>query len=112
MTIESDVSEFPAIAHAAHQLDPHRQRQVCAFLAERYGYSLQPGAKKITVTPSKNNRSEFAAIETATEELDALTPDQQRQAVAILAGRFHWKVAAAYKPPSGGFKPKRKLSKG
>jgi len=43
--VTADVSEFPAIAAAAQvvgQLDGHRQRQVCAFLAARYGWNLQP----------------------------------------------------------------------
>ena len=111
----TDVSEFPAIANAAQvvdQLDDHRQRQVCAFLAARYGMNLQPSTKKIAPAPNPNNRSEFAAIETTTEELDQLTPDQQRQAVALFAARFNLKVAADYKPPAGGFRPKRKFSKG
>ena len=110
-----DVSEFPAIASAAQvvdQLDGHRQRQVCAFLAARYGWNLQPSGKKIAPAPSPNNRSEFAAIETATEELDQLTADQQRQAVALLAARYSWKVTTDYKPPAGGFRPKRKFTKG
>ena len=106
----TDVSEFPAIANAAQvvdQLDPHRQRQVCAFLAARYGWNLQPAGKRITPAPNPNNRSEFAAIETATEELDQLTADQQRQAITLLASRFEWKIAADYKPPARGFAPKR-----
>jgi hypothetical protein len=111
----TDVSEFPAIAAAAQvvdQLDGHRQRQVCAFLAARYGWNLQPSAKKVAPAPNPDNRSEFAAIETTTEELDQLTADQQRQAVALLAARYSLKVTADYKPPSGGFKPKRKFTKG
>ena len=47
----TDVSEFPAMARAAEILDGlngHRQRQAFAFLAERYGWSLQPSGKKIT----------------------------------------------------------------
>ena len=111
----NDVSEFPAMAQAAQildQLDGHRQRQAFAFLAERYGWNLQPAGKRIPATPSRNNRSEFAAIESAAEELDELSPDQQRQAVALLAARYSWKVSAAYKPPSKGFAPRRKFSKG
>jgi hypothetical protein len=37
------VSVLPAIASAAQvieDLDPHRQRQVCTFIAERYGYGM------------------------------------------------------------------------
>ena len=111
----ADVSEFPAIAAAAQvvgQLDGHRQRQVCAFLAARYGWNLQPSAKKIELAPNPDNRSEFAAIETATEELDQLTADQQRQAVALLAARYSWKVTTDYKPPSRGVAPKRKFTRG
>jgi hypothetical protein len=111
----TDVSEFPAIAAAAQvvdQLDGHRQRQVCAFLAARYGWNLQPSAKKFATAASPNNRSEFAAIKTATEELDQLTADQQRQAITLLAARYDWKVTADYKPPSGGFTRKRKFTKG
>jgi hypothetical protein len=111
----TEISEFPAIANAAQvvdALDGHRQRQVCAFLAARYGQNLQPSAKKIAPAPNPNNRSEFAAIETATEELDQLTADQQRQAVALLAARYSLKVTADYKPPAGGFTRKRKFTKG
>ena len=113
--MDQEVSEFPAMARAAEildQLDGHRQRQAFAFLAERYGWNLQPSGKKITASPNKSNRSEFAAIETATEELDELTPDQQRQAVALLAARYGAKVAASYKPPSKGFGPRKKFSRG
>ena len=112
--IATDISEFPAMARTAQmldQLDGHRQRQAFAFLAERYGWNLQPSGKKITANPSPNNRSEFAAIETTAEELDELTTDQQRQAVALLAARYSWKVSAAYKPPAGGFRPKRKFTR-
>ena len=111
----TDVSEFPAIAAVAQvvdQLDGHRQRQVCAFFAERYGWNLQPAAKKITPTPSPNNRSEFAAIEQIAELIDPLNADQQRQAVTFLGARYSWKMAAAYKPPGKGFAPRRKFSKG
>jgi hypothetical protein len=111
----ADVSEFPAMARAAeilNALDGHRQRQAFAFVAERYGWSLQPAAKKITPAPNRKNRSEFAAIETATDELDQLSPDQQPQAVALLAARYSWKVSAAYKPPSRGFAPRKRYTKG
>jgi hypothetical protein len=114
MTI-SEISEFPAIAAAAQVVDPldaHRQRQVLGFVFERYGWNLQPSGKKIATTASPNNRSEFAAIEEAVEHLDQLTPAQQGQAVALLATRYSCKVSASYKPPAGGFKPKRKFSKG
>ena len=110
-----DLPEFPAIARAVEildQLDGHRQRQVFAFLAERYGWSLQPSPKKIVVTPSPNNRSEFPAIEQAAELLDELTNGQQGQAVALFAARYGCKVSAAYKPPKRGFAPKRKYTKG
>jgi hypothetical protein len=50
-------------AQVLDQLDPHRQRQALALVAERYGSNLQPAAKKITPTPSPNNRSEFVAVE-------------------------------------------------
>jgi hypothetical protein len=111
----NDLAEFPAIANAAQvvdQLDGHRQRQVCAFLAARYGWNLQPSAKKIAPAPNPDNRSEFAAIETATEELDQLTADQQRQAVALLAARYSWKVTTDYKPPGKGFAPRKKFTRG
>jgi hypothetical protein len=111
----TDVSEFPAIAAAAQvvdQLDGHRQRQVCAFFAERYGWNLQPSAKKITPSPNPNNRSEFAAIEQIAELIDPLNADQQRQAVTFLGARYDWKLASSYKPPAGGFRPKRKFTKG
>jgi hypothetical protein len=109
------VSEFPAMAQVAavlDQLDPHRQRQAFAFLAERYGWNLAPSPKKIAPGASPHNRSEFPAIEQAAEVLDELTADQQRQAVALLAARYSWKVASSYKPPARGFVPKRKFSKG
>jgi hypothetical protein len=111
----TDVSEFPAIGSAAQvvdQLDPHRQRQVCAFVAERYGWNLQPSGKKITFSPNPNNRSEFAAIEQIAELIDPLNADQQRQAVTFLGARFGWKVASSYKLPGKGFAPRRKFSKG
>lgn len=114
-SMTADVSEFPAIANAAQvvdQLDPHRQRQVCAFLAARYGWNLQPSAKKVTTAASPNNRSEFAAIETATEELDQLTADQQRQAITLLAARYDWKITADYKAPARGFGPRKKYTRG
>ena len=93
------------------QLDSHRQRQAFAFLAERYGWNLQPSTKKTTATPNVNNRSEFAAIESAADELDGLPSDQQGQAVALLAARYGAKVGTSYKPPSKGFAPKRKYSR-
>jgi hypothetical protein len=111
----TEVSEFPAMARTAEildGLDAHRQRQAFAFLAERYGWNLQPAAKKITPAPSPNNRSEFAAIETAAEQLDELGPDQQRQAVALLAARYGAKVVSSYKPPPRGFAPRRKHTRG
>jgi hypothetical protein len=111
----ADISEFPAMARAAEildALDGHRQRQAFAFLAERYGWNLQPAAKKSTPAPNPDNRSEFAAIETAAEQLDELGPDQQRQAVALLAARYSWKVAASHKPPSKGFAPRRTFKRG
>ena len=111
----TDVSEFPAIAQAAEildQLEPHRQRQAFAFLAERYGWNLAPSPKKILPTPTPNNRSEFPAIEQAAELLDQLTTSQQGQAVALMAARYGWKYAASHKPPARGFAPKRKFSKG
>jgi hypothetical protein len=112
----TNVSEFPAFERVTQAVDnlvdPHRQRQVCAFLAARYGWNLQPSAKKLAANPNPNNRSEFAAIETTTEELDPLTPDQQRQAVALLGARYSWKITQDYKPPAGGFTRKRKFSKG
>lgn len=109
------VSEFPAMAQVAQildALDGHRQRMAFAFLAERYGWNLSPTPKKILATPNPNNRSEFPAIEQAAELLDELSSDQQRQAVALLASRYNWKVAASFKPPSKGFAPKRKYTKG
>ncbi len=111
----TDVSEFPALQEAARildALDGHRQRQACAFFAERYGWNLQPSAKKITFSPNTNNRSEFAAIEQIAELIDPLNADQQRQAVTFLGARYSWKMAAAYKPPGKGFAPRRKFSKG
>ena len=111
----TDVSEFQAIASAAQvvdQLDGHRKRQVCAFLAARYGWNLQPAGKRTTLAPNPHNRSEFAAIETATDELDQLTTDQQRQAITLLAARYEWKITADYKPPAPGPGPRRKFSKG
>jgi hypothetical protein len=111
----TDVSEFPAIAAVAQvvdQLDSHRQRQVCGFFAERYGWNLQPSAKKITFSPNPNNRSEFAAIEQIAELIDPLNADQQRQAVTFLGARYGWKVASSYKPPSRGFAPRRKYTRG
>lgn len=107
--------EFPAMARAAEildQLDGHRQRQAFAFLAERYGWNLAPAAKKITPSPNPNNRSEFPAMEAAAELLDELTGDQQGQAVALMAARYSWKVAASYKPPAKGFGPKRSYKRG
>jgi hypothetical protein len=111
----TDGSEFPAIARATEvldKLDDHRQRQVFAFLAERYGWNLQPTAKKIMLTPSRNNALEFPTLQEAAELLDELTADQQRQSVALIAARYNCKVAAAYKPPARGFGPKRKYTKG
>lgn len=108
------VSEFPALEEAAgivDQLDGHRQRQALAFIAERYGWNLQPAAKKIIPAPSKSNRSEFAAIEQLADLLDALSSDQQGQAVAFFGARYGAKIGAAYKPPSRGFSPKRKYSR-
>jgi hypothetical protein len=110
----TDVSEFPAIANAAQvvdQLDGHRQRQVCAFFAERYGWNLQPSAKKITLSPNPNNRSEFAAIEQIAELIDPLNADQQRQAVTFLGARYGWKMASSHKPPSKGFGPRKKFTR-
>jgi hypothetical protein len=111
----TDVSEFPALQEATQildALDGHRQRQVCAFCAERYGWSLQPSAKKITSSPNPNNRSEFAAIEQITELLDPLNDDQHRQAVTFFGVRFGWKVTSSHKPPSRAFAPRRKYTKG
>lgn len=107
-------SEFPALQEAAQvidQLDGHRQRQALAFVAERYGWNLQPAAKKITPAPSMNNRSEFAAVEQLADLLDGLSHGQQSQAMAFFAARYGAKVAASYKPPSRGFSPKRKYTR-
>ncbi|MDR3690905.1 MAG: hypothetical protein P4L46_16115 [Fimbriimonas sp.] len=93
-------------------LDGHRQRQVCAFIAERYGLNLQPSAKKSTFNPNPNNRSEFAAIEQIAELIDPLSADQQRQAVTFFGVRFGWRVASSHKPPSKAFGPKRGYRKG
>ena len=111
----NDVSEFPALQEATQildALDGHRQRQVCAFCAERYGWNLQPSAKKITSSPNPNNRSEFAAIEQIAELIDPLNTDQQRQAVSFFGARFGWKVATSYKSPAKGFGPRKKYTKG
>ena len=111
----TDVSEFPALQEATQildALDGHRQRQVCAFCAERYGWNLQPSAKKITSSQNPNNRSEFAAIEQIAELIDPLNVDQQRQAVTFFGARFGWKVATSHKPPSKGFVPRRKHTRG
>jgi len=107
-------SEFPALQEAAQvidQLDGHRQRQALAFLAERYGWNLQPAAKKITPTPNPSNRAGFAAVEQLADLLDGLNAAQQGQAVAFFAARYGAKVGTAYKPPAGGFKPRRKFSR-
>jgi hypothetical protein len=93
-------------------LDGHRQRQAFAFVAERYGWNLQPAAKKITPAPNPNNRSEFAAIEAAADELDKLGREEQGQAVAFFAARYGAKVTSSYKPPSKGFAPKRSYKRG
>lgn len=108
------VSEFPAFERVARVVDPldaHRQRQVFAFIAERYGWNVQPTARKILPAMNPENRSEFAAIETITDELDPLTKEQQGQAIALLAARYGAKVIASYKPPARGFSPQRKFGK-
>jgi len=109
------VSEFPAferVAQVVDQLDGHRKRQVCAFLAARCGWNVKPTSKKITRSPNPENRSEFAAIETVADELDQLTDDQRRQAVTLLATRYEMEITADYKPPSRGFAPRRKHTRG
>lgn len=70
-------SHGPVTAEILDALDGHRQRQAFALLAERYGWNLQPAAEKTTPTPSHSNRSEFAAIEAAADELDQLSADRQ-----------------------------------
>jgi len=111
----TQTAEFPAMARASEildALDGHRQRQAFAFLAERYGWNLQPATKKITPAPGQGNRSEFAAIEAVADELDELGREEQGQAVAFFAARYGAKVASSYKPPSRGFAPKRKHTRG
>jgi hypothetical protein len=108
-------SEFPDLQEATQvidQLDEHRRRQVMAFGFERYGFSLQPSAKKIIPTPNPNNRSEFAALEQLTDILDRIGSGQHGPAIAYLAANFGAKVAPSYKPSSGGFSKKRRFSKG
>lgn len=72
----ADVSKFPALEEATQILGPldgHRQRQVMAFVFERYGWNLQPAAKKIAPAPtSPTNRSEFVAVEQLADLLDGV----------------------------------------
>ena len=112
----TDVSQFPALEEATQILSPldgHRQRQVLAFVFERYGWNLQPSAKKIAPAPtSPTNRSEFVAVEQLADLLDGVATGQHGPAIAFLAANYGAKVAAAYKPPPGGFGKKRKFTKG